>query len=62
MPSLTLRQNVEWIERRTIQRALAMSSIKRHAARLLASPHVHCLTTWRNTASIDVSRNALLHA
>ena len=35
MPFLTLRQNVEWIERQTIERALATSSLKRHAARML---------------------------
>ena len=35
IPSLKLRQNVEWIERETIRRALELSSAKRHAARLL---------------------------
>jgi transcriptional regulator with GAF, ATPase, and Fis domain len=35
LPSLKLRHNVEWIERETIRRALEMSSVKRHAARLL---------------------------
>jgi transcriptional regulator with GAF, ATPase, and Fis domain len=33
--SLKLRPNVEWIERETIRRALQMSTLKRHAARLL---------------------------
>ena len=33
--SLQLHQNVEWIERETIRRALAMSPLKRQAARLL---------------------------
>jgi transcriptional regulator with GAF, ATPase, and Fis domain len=33
--SLKLHQNVEWIERETIRRALEMSTLKRHAARLL---------------------------
>jgi transcriptional regulator with GAF, ATPase, and Fis domain len=33
--SLTLRQNVEWIERETIRRALEMTTVKRQAARLL---------------------------
>ena len=33
--SLKLRQNVEWIERETIRRALEMSTVKRQAARLL---------------------------
>ena len=33
--SLNLRQNVEWIERETIGRALEMSTVKRHAAKLM---------------------------
>jgi transcriptional regulator with GAF, ATPase, and Fis domain len=33
--SLKLHQNVEWIERETIRRALEMSTLKRQAARLL---------------------------
>jgi transcriptional regulator with GAF, ATPase, and Fis domain len=35
VPFLTLRQNVEWIECETIRRALELSSVKRHAARLI---------------------------
>src|SRR5262249_25665927 len=35
VPSLNLRQNVEWIERETIRRALAMSDVKRQAARAM---------------------------
>jgi len=35
VPSLNLRQNVEWIERETIRRALAMSDVKRQAARTM---------------------------
>ena len=35
VPFLTLRQNVEWIERETIRRALEISHIKRKAARLI---------------------------
>ena len=35
VPSLKLRQNVEWIERETIRRALEMSTAKRHAASLM---------------------------
>jgi len=35
VPSLRLRQNVEWIERETIRRALALSTIKREAAQLM---------------------------
>jgi transcriptional regulator with GAF, ATPase, and Fis domain len=34
-PSMDLRQNVEWIERETIRRALEMSPAKGHAARLM---------------------------
>jgi transcriptional regulator with GAF, ATPase, and Fis domain len=34
-PSLKLRQNVEWIERDTIRRALQVSTVKRQAARLM---------------------------
>ena len=35
VPSLKLRQNVEWIERETIRRALEVSTAKRQAARLM---------------------------
>ena len=35
MPSLRLRQNVEWIERETLHRALKVSPLKRQAARLM---------------------------
>jgi transcriptional regulator with GAF, ATPase, and Fis domain len=35
VPSLKLRQNVEWIERETIRRALEMSTAKQEAARLM---------------------------
>ena len=35
VPSLKLRQNVEWVERETIRRALAMSPLKQQAARLM---------------------------
>jgi transcriptional regulator with GAF, ATPase, and Fis domain len=35
IPSLNIRQNVEWIERETIRRALEMSTLKRQAASLL---------------------------
>jgi transcriptional regulator with GAF, ATPase, and Fis domain len=35
VPSLKLRQNVEWIECETIRRALGMSAIKRQAAELM---------------------------
>jgi transcriptional regulator with PAS, ATPase and Fis domain len=35
VPSLKLRQNVEWIQCETIRRALELSPFKRHAARLM---------------------------
>jgi len=35
VPSLKLRQNIEWIERETIRRALAIATQKGHAARLM---------------------------
>jgi two-component system, NtrC family, response regulator AtoC len=49
VPSLKLRQNVEWIERETIRRALEMSPLKRQAARLMGiSPRAlsHYLTKY----------------
>ena len=47
IPSLRLHQNVEWMERETIRRALAVSTEKRHAASLMGiSPRAlsHYLT------------------
>jgi transcriptional regulator with GAF, ATPase, and Fis domain len=35
VPSLQLRQNVEWVERETIRRALELSPLKQHAAKLM---------------------------
>jgi transcriptional regulator with GAF, ATPase, and Fis domain len=35
VPSLNIRENVEWVERETIRRALAMSRVKQDAARLM---------------------------
>jgi len=35
VPSLSLRQNVEWIECETIRRALELSTVKGHAARIM---------------------------
>jgi len=35
VPSLKLRQNIEWVERETIRQALAISRFKRHAASLM---------------------------
>jgi len=49
VPSLHLRENVEWAERETIRRALGMSSLKRQAAQLLGiSPRAlsHYLTKY----------------
>ena len=49
VPSLQLRDNVEWAERETIRRALGMSSLKRQAARLMGiSPRAlsHYLTKY----------------
>jgi transcriptional regulator with GAF, ATPase, and Fis domain len=43
LPSLKLHQNLEWIERETIRRALEMSTVKRQAASLLGiSPRALC--------------------
>jgi transcriptional regulator with GAF, ATPase, and Fis domain len=49
VPSLKLRQNIEWVERETIRRALEMSPLKRQAARLMGiSPRAlsHYLTKY----------------
>jgi transcriptional regulator with PAS, ATPase and Fis domain len=35
IPSLNMSQNIEWIERETIRRALEVSTVKRQAARLM---------------------------
>jgi len=35
VPSLRLRQNVEWMECETLRRALEVSTAKRHAAELM---------------------------
>jgi transcriptional regulator with GAF, ATPase, and Fis domain len=35
VPSLKLRENIEWIERETIRQALEMSPAKKQAARLM---------------------------
>jgi transcriptional regulator with GAF, ATPase, and Fis domain len=53
VPSLKLRQNVEWVERETIRRALEMSPLKQQAARLMGiSPRAlsHYLAKYRFTA------------
>ena len=56
VPSLNIRENVEWAERETIRRALAMSTAKREAARLMGiSPRAlsYYLDKYRG---VDVSR------
>jgi len=55
VPSLKLRQNVEWIERETIRRALEMAPLKRPAARLMGiSPRAlsHYLAKYRLIAQL----------
>ena len=50
VPSLKLRQNVEWVERETIRQALAVSRVKRQAASLMGiSPRAlsHYLAKYR---------------
>ena len=50
VPSLKLRQNVEWVERETIRRALEVSPLKQQAARLMGiSPRAlsHYLAKYR---------------
>ena len=63
VPSLKLRQNVEWIERETIRRALEMSPLKRQAARLMGiSPRAlsHYLAKYPLIAESDsTSRHQL---
>ena len=49
VPSLKLRQNIEWMERETIRRALEVSTAKRQAAELMGiSPRAlsHYLTKY----------------
>ena len=53
VPSLHLRENVEWAERETIRRALGMSSLKRQAAELMGiTPRAlsHYLTKYPQIA------------
>jgi transcriptional regulator with GAF, ATPase, and Fis domain len=57
VPSLKLRQNVEWIERETIRRALEMSPAKRQAARLMGiSPRAlsYYLAKYRKAGSAQL--------
>ena len=44
MPSMNLRQNVEWIERETIRRALRVSGVKRRAPRVMGISPARLLT------------------
>jgi transcriptional regulator with GAF, ATPase, and Fis domain len=56
VPSLKLRQNVEWVERETLRRALEMSPLKRQAARLMGiSPRAlsHYLAKYPFIAQAD---------
>ena len=56
VPSLKLRQNIEWVECETLRRALEMSTVKQHAARLMGiSPRAlsHYLAKY---PSIDLKR------
>ena len=58
VPSLRLRQNVEWAERETIRRALEMSPLKQQAARLMGiSPRAlsHYLAKYPLIAQSAVS-------
>ena len=58
VPSLKLRQNVEWIERETIRRALSLSPLKRQAARLMGiSPRAlsHYLAKYPLIAESDLT-------
>jgi transcriptional regulator with GAF, ATPase, and Fis domain len=55
MPSLRLRQNVEWAERETMRRALALSGEKRQAAELMGiSPRAlsYYLAKYRSGADL----------
>jgi transcriptional regulator with PAS, ATPase and Fis domain len=59
VPSLKLRQNVEWIECETIRQALRISTAKQHAASLMGiSPRAlsHYLAKYRFLDQNTVSR------
>jgi transcriptional regulator with PAS, ATPase and Fis domain len=50
LPSLKLRQNIEWVERETIRRALENAGgVKKDAAELMGSASARCPTTSRST-------------
>ena len=59
VPFLTLRQNVEWIERETIRRALEMSAVKGQAARLMGITPRALSYYLAKYPSIDQSRAQL---
>jgi transcriptional regulator with GAF, ATPase, and Fis domain len=58
VPSLKLRRNVEWIERETIRRALAMSTAKGQAARLMGITPRALAYYLAKYPSIDKTRTA----
>jgi len=63
VPSLQLRQNVEWVERETIRRALGISAVKQQAARLMGiSPRAlsYYLASTRTSIRTDHSRDATI--
>jgi DNA-binding NtrC family response regulator len=54
VPSLRLRENIAWIERETVRRAMAVSSAKQAAARLMGiTPRAlsHYLAKYRELAA-----------
>jgi len=61
IPSLSLQQNVEWMERETIRQALAISPAKKHAASLMGiSPRAlsHYLTKHAKLDQIGARRRS----
>jgi transcriptional regulator with GAF, ATPase, and Fis domain len=59
VPSLKLRQNVEWVERETIRRALALTTAKGQAARLMGISPRALAYYLAKYPSIDQSKAAL---
>jgi transcriptional regulator with GAF, ATPase, and Fis domain len=62
LPSLKLRQNVEWVERETIRRALTLSPLKRQAAKLMGiTPRAlsHYLSKYRQADAALASGQGL---
>ena len=57
LPSLKLRQNIEWVERETIRRAIdSAAGVKKDAAELMGISQRACRAIWRNTAWIEALR------